>query len=64
MKYEHFQASITVKRLEQLGLQHAKGYVIENLFENVVTVGLGPNDSFSTTVNPTGVMMYKATIIM
>jgi len=58
------KASITVQRLERLGLKHAKGYTIENLFANEVFVGVGPNDSFSTKVNPTGIMMYKATIIV
>jgi len=57
------KASITVG-LAQLGMQHAKGYVIENLFDNVPNIILGPKDSFNTTVNSTGVVMYKATIIV
>jgi len=58
------QANVTVRRLEQLGLRHEKGYVVENLFYNEVVVGLGPKDSFFTKVNPTGITMYKATIMI
>jgi len=57
------KANVTIRRLEQLGLRHANGYLWEDLFENKVVVTVGPKDSFSTVINPTGVTMFKATII-
>jgi len=56
-------ANFTVQKLAQLGLNHEKGYVFEDLFENSVIVSLGPEDSFETTIKPTGITMFKATVV-
>jgi len=52
-----------IAKLEQLGLTHENGYVLEDLFEDVPPVTLKPDDRFTTPVNATGVTMYKATVV-
>jgi len=51
-------------QLSLLGLTHANGYVIENLFEDEPPVTLKPTDTISSVVNATGVTMYKATVVV
>jgi len=50
--------------LEELGLKHKKGYRVVDLFEKRPGVKLDPQDTFETVVNPMGVTMIKATVIV
>jgi len=47
-----------------MGLTDTKGYYVTDLFDNnrLVTI-LGVNDTLTVTVNPMGVVFYKATLI-
>jgi len=51
-------------KASDMGLTDPKGYYVSDLFDNdrLVTV-IGPNDTLTVSVNPVGVVMYKATVI-
>jgi Alpha galactosidase C-terminal beta sandwich domain len=55
------KASVTVA-LGKLELTNEKGYLVQDLFTGQEYGTLLPSDTFSCTINPTGVVMIKATI--
>jgi len=56
------KATATVKAFSDLGLTHEAGYLAENLFTGEKYGLIHPSDSFTTPVNPTGVVMLKLTV--
>lgn len=62
-KHKKDKAYITVQKLSELGLENPKGYQVQDLFTNQYHGVRLPNSTFSCIVNPTGVVMIKATRI-
>ncbi|XP_063866116.1 alpha-N-acetylgalactosaminidase-like [Scylla paramamosain] len=49
--------------LKELGMTSAKGYWVEDLFEEVVGISLMPSDPLTVSVNPSGVVMLKCSLL-
>lgn len=49
--------------LENLGMKSPKGYWVEDLFEFEVGSLVMPSDSFTVTVNPSGVVMLRCSVL-
>lgn len=49
--------------LKSLGMTSADGYFVEDLFEDVVGVSVMPSDPITISVNPSGVVMLKCSLL-
>ena len=47
---------------QQLGLNDPKGYVLVNVFDGSTMGSLTPTGSIELSINPTGVVMFTATL--
>jgi len=56
------QAAHVSTTLRQLSIANPTGYFVEDLWTNDKLGLMMPDDTFTATVNPTGVVMLKATL--